>query len=281
MSRSSWETYKPHLLELFVVSNFAFLALDIYLAHSVNEFRHRAEWIPFYFSIFACVVMLVALILYWKGLAPAFWRYAGLFAGSASILVGVGGLLYHLGSRFFSEMTIISLVYTAPFTAPLAYAGLGFLLLLNRMVPSKEIEWGLWIVFLALGGFIGNFALSLADHAQNGFFFSSEWIPVFGSALAVGFLTMSLFERSITFLKLCLLVMALQAAIGLLGFYFHLAADFNGISSSLYENFIHGAPIFAPLLFVNLVILAVLGIWDIIMVTARGQPLNQQRRIAD
>ena len=39
------------LLEVFVFANFAFLSLDIYLAHSINRFRHWAEWIPLVFSI--------------------------------------------------------------------------------------------------------------------------------------------------------------------------------------------------------------------------------------
>ncbi len=268
MPRSEWNKYKSLLLELFVVLNFSFLILDIYLAHSVNRFVHPAEWIPLYFSGIAALAMAAALILNWMGRAYFFQFHAGLVVGYASILVGVAGLLFHLESQFFSEMTIKSLVYTAPFAAPLAYAGVGFLLLLNRKVPGEGIEWGLWVIFLALGGFVGNFALSLADHAQNGFFFLSEWIPVFGSALAVGFLFAALIERNSKFLKLCLWVMAAQAAIGLLGFYFHAVADFNGISSSLYDNFIYGAPIFAPLLFVNLVILASLGIWDVMTASA-------------
>ena len=49
---------------------------------------------------------------------------------------------------------------------------------------------------------------------------------------------------------------------GVAGFYFHLVADINGLSSSLFENFIHGSPVFAPLLFVNLVLLAMIGLWD-------------------
>ena len=56
--------------------------------------------------------------------------------------------------------------------------------------------------------------------------------------------------------------MALQVVIGVVGFYLHLVADINGLSSSLFENFIHGAPVFAPLLFVDLVLLAMIGFWD-------------------
>ena len=49
-------------------------------------------------------------------------------------------------------------------------------LLLIRLEPSGSRGFGPWVTFLALGGFIGNLALTLADHAQNGFFFRSEWI---------------------------------------------------------------------------------------------------------
>lgn len=39
------------LLDIFIIANLAFLALDVFVAHSVNAFDHSAEWIPFYFSL--------------------------------------------------------------------------------------------------------------------------------------------------------------------------------------------------------------------------------------
>ena len=77
-------------------------------------------------------------------------------AGS-SILIGLAGVLFHLESRFFLDRTLKSLTYAAPFAAPLAYTGLGFLLLMNRMVTPAAHEWARWVIFLALGGFFGNF----------------------------------------------------------------------------------------------------------------------------
>ncbi|MDE0829030.1 MAG: hypothetical protein OSB03_07505 [Vicinamibacterales bacterium] len=41
-----WDRHKAAILEAFVLSNFAFLILDVYLAHLVNRFRHPAEWMP-------------------------------------------------------------------------------------------------------------------------------------------------------------------------------------------------------------------------------------------
>ena len=51
------------IVELFALSNLAFLALDIYVAHSMNAFRHAAEWIPFVFSLVASVALVVGLLL--------------------------------------------------------------------------------------------------------------------------------------------------------------------------------------------------------------------------
>jgi hypothetical protein len=261
-SATRW--YQDHRLWLegFVLVNLAFLALDIYLAHSVNAFRHDAEYVPLYFSLAAPVVLLLAfpglLTRQWE--RP--WRWLGTLVGLGSIVVGVAGLVLHLGSRFFHERTLESLVYTAPFAAPLAYTGLGLLLVMNRMVDAESVEWPLWVLLLALGGFIGNFIFSLADHAQNGFYHATEWIAVVASAFAVSFLIVPFCVRvNRSYLVACVTVLLVQGAVGLLGFYYHTAANFNGPSPRLWDNFIYGAPVMAPLLFPNLVLLALIGLW--------------------
>ena len=256
---SEWTRWKPLVLELFVTVNLAFLALDIYVAHSVNRFAEPAEWIPFYFSIVAAAAMGTTLASSRGRLNRAAPRWCGFVVGGAAIAVGVTGLWLHLESQFFDLWTLGSLVYTAPFVAPLAYAGLGFLLLMNRLVKAASSEWDHWVLFFCLGGFVGNFILSVCDHAQNGFFHATEWIPVVASGLACGFLAVALFEPSPRFQRACLAVLALQGLVGALGFALHLAADVNGVSASLYENFVHGAPIFAPLLFANLFLLGAIG----------------------
>jgi len=200
-----------------------------------------------------------------RGLGFAY--HAGLGVGYASVLIGLAGVLCHLDSQFFSQWTMRSLVYTAPFSASIAYAGLGFLLLMNRMVPSSDAAWGQWVVFFALGGFVGNFGLSLADHAIDGFFHATEWLPVFASALAVGFVGVALVEHRVAFLRVTLVVVIFQAVVRAAGFYLHAVADINGLSSSVFANLVHGAPAFALLLCANIALLAVIGLWDI-----RNQP---------
>lgn len=286
----AWLGDSALLLEAFAAINLAFLALDIYVAHSVNAFRHPAEWIPFYFSIAGAIVItaivgraalagsrttrgqgagvgdagrprarpLTAMISTGAG------RQAGLIVGWASIAVGVAGLLWHLQSHFFRAATLKNLVYSAPFIAPLAYTGIGLLLLTNRLVPHGTLGWARWVLFLAWGGFLGNFGLSLLDHAQNGFFYWTEWIPVAVSALAVGFtLTLILAPSNRLLLATTAWILVLQALTGLLGLGLHLHPLLNPPTAPLLDRLIHGAPVFAPLLFVNLALLAGIGVWEL------------------
>jgi hypothetical protein len=248
-------------VELFALFNLAGLAPDIFLAHSTNFFHHKTEYIPLIFSIVSPVVMLPTVIQLARRKLRG-WRVLGYSVGWASVLIGVVGLVLHLQSQFFQRSTLASLVYAAPFAAPLAYTGIGFLLIMNRMVDEQEIEWPLWVIFLALGGFAGNFIFSVTDHAQNGFYHRTEWIPVCSSALAVGFMIPPLIIRvNRGFLHLCALLMLVQAAVGLVGFGLHLRADIYGVGPTFFDRVVYGAPIFAPMLFPDLVILAGIGLW--------------------
>lgn len=257
---SEWSRRGPLIVELFVVANLSFLALDIFIAHSSNAFSHAAEWIPFYFSVSAPFLLVLGLWLNWRG-NQQHHRLIGLLVGACSTVVGIAGLLWHLNGSFFEYQTIQSLVYTAPFAAPLAYSGLGFLLIMNRMVKHDEVEWSQWLIFFGLAGFLGNFVLALCDHAQNGFFLLAEWLPVIASAVAVGFLGTALVGgRSRRFFEICMAVMVGQVLVGLLGFYFHGVSVTAGPSSSFFENLVYTAPVFAPLLFANLAFLSGLGL---------------------
>lgn len=263
--RLQWARDPQLLVEVFVTLNLLILAADIYIAHSVNHFQKAAEYIPLFFSMGAPVVLAVVIALRWIGRYEGPWRDVGYLIGWLSILVGLGGVLYHLESRFFLDRTLKSLTYAAPFAAPLAYAGLGFLLLVDRMVKPRTAEWARWVLLLTLGGFFGNFVLSLTDHASNGFFLHTEWIPVISSAFATGFLLVPV-VAAITrrFLDVCLIVMLAQALVGVLGFWFHLRANLIEPGHSLFDRLVNGAPPMAPLLFPNLVGLALIGIWALI-----------------
>jgi hypothetical protein len=247
-------------IEAFALLNIGFLTLDIYLAHSVNQFRSREEYIPLFFSAISPLLLLVALTQ--RFARPRVWQYLGYLVGWGSILVGLTGVILHLESHFFLDRTLRSLTYSAPFAAPLAYTGLGFLLVMNRMVDPDSYEWAQWVLLLTLGGFVGNFIFSLTDHAGNGFYNSLEWVPVIASGIAVGFLAVPLLTNiSRRFLDLCALVLLLEAAVGVWGFFLHALRNLQGPSVHAFDNFIYGAPPMAPLLFPNLMVLGLIAIW--------------------
>jgi hypothetical protein len=251
-------------VEAFALGNLAFLALDIYIAHSENGFLRRAEYVPLYFSLAAPVLLAIALLSreFWG--KPRLWSGIGYAVGLVSIGLGLSGVLYHLDSQFFYERTLRSLTYAAPFAAPLAYTGVGMLLLLNRMEPTPSEQWARWVLFLSLGGFFGNLVLSLTDHAENGFFHWTEWIPVASSSFVVAFLAVFFFvPLTDRYLKACGIALLVQALVGLTGFVLHAEADLHGVSRSFFQNVINGAPPFAPLLFPNLMILGLIGLWVI------------------
>ncbi|MFO0790786.1 MAG: hypothetical protein U0805_15120 [Pirellulales bacterium] len=261
------------LTELFAIGNLSFLAVDIYVAHSMNQFEHWAEWIPLTFSCLA-PVLLIGAIAVARSLRPAvprpdmrmtaaqkLSRDMGMAVGFASVAVGVAGLVWHLNSQFFAEQTLKNLVFAAPFVAPLAYSGIGFLLLLNRMVPAESADWPRWVILLALGGWVGNFVLSLADHAQNSFFYWPEWVPVIASAVAIGALVAAFADyRNRGFLLLCMLLMVVEIGVGIAGWLLHLRAVSESSMESLWDKVVYSAPAFAPMLFADLAILALVGL---------------------
>jgi hypothetical protein len=265
-----WRTDHQLWVELFVLLNFGGLVVDIFLAHSQNQFRRVSEYVPLVYSIAAAASLTILLPL--RDRWPSVWRDAGYLVGWLAVIVGLAGVILHLDSGFFNERTIRSLTYAAPFAAPLAFTGLGLLLIVNRMVEPHTLEWAQWVVLLALGGFAGNFVFSLTDHAQNGFFNAMEWVPVVSSAFAVGFLIVPFVTAvGAPYLRLCGAVLGLQALVGLIGFALHAASDWRQPGATLFERILSGAPPMAPLLFPNLVVLGAIGLW------AMGRCLRSSR----
>ena len=120
---------------------------------------------------------------------------------------------------------------------------------------------------------MGNLALSLLDHAQNAFFNPAEWISVIAAAFGASFLLVLVTRPEDRQLRWwCSIVMVLQALVGVLGSALHIAADLRGPSMSLYEQLVYGTPVFAPLLFTNLALLAAIGLWDL---AAQSQAAKQ------
>jgi hypothetical protein len=253
----------------FAVGNLAFLAADILLAHAANAFARRVEWLPILFSLVAPVVLLPGMV---SARVHSRTRAVEVAVAVASIALGLAGMFLHLGSAFFERQSLHELVYTAPFVAPLSYVGLGLLVLLNRMEDPAGPAWAPWVLLLALGGNVGNLGLSLLDHAQNGFFSTAEWIPVITACFGTSFLLMTLVRPAPGYLRLTLGVMAVQAAVGVIGLGLHLHADLSHPSEGLRDRLVYGAPVFAPMLFADIALLAAIGVWGKLRAGSAARP---------
>lgn len=246
---------------LFVVANIAFLGVDIAIAHLANDFAHRGEWAPVIFSLVATPLLLPGAF----GSRRPIFHWIDRGVAYAAMVVGIAGMVFHLESGFFEQQTLHDLVYSAPFVAPIAYVGVGLLLLLLRSEEAVTPRLGGWILLLALGGFIGNLGLSLLDHAQNGFFHATEWIPVVSAAYGVGFLAVAVAQAPLpsrAVVRACAIVMGAQVLVGLVGTGLHVEANLHrSVMTTMRDRFVFGAPAFAPLLFANLALLAWIGLW--------------------
>ena len=79
-------------------------------------------------------------------------------------------------------------------------------------------------------------------------------------------------------LGLALAVMAAQVGVALLGFYLHVMADLHSAAGPLWDRILYGAPLFAPLLFADLAMLAALALWGLFqaqstLILGRMRPL--------
>lgn len=254
--------------DVFAAANLAFLSLDVYLAHEANAFAHAAERIPVGFGVVSALLLMIPVLR--RRLDDRLGLAIGWLIALCSIAVGVSGMVLHLRDTFFVEQSLHNLVYTAPFAAPLSYVGLGLLLLLDRL--SRGLRWAQWVLLLALFGFLGTFVLAVADHAQNGFFHATEWLPVGASAFAASFLLMAAVRPSPALLKASAAMLVCAALIGALGSVLHLRADTGRPGATLWEELIYGAPLFAPLLMCDLAVLSGLGLW--VLGAERPDPLE-------
>ncbi len=89
-----------------------------------------------------------------------------------------------------------------------------------------------------------------------------EWIGVIAAAAACGFLVAQVaVPDNPSLVAMNLALMVVQIVVGLLGFILHARGNLSNQAGSFWDRFVYGAPIFAPLLFADLALLAVLGCW--------------------
>ena len=98
---------------------------------------------------------------HWPG--GSAWRSAGDRSS-----VGIAGLIWHLARRLFSgadhqepglHRALSPRRWLTPVWGSCSYS-------IAWSMPAS-LEWSRWVILLAAGGFLGNFVLSLADHART------------------------------------------------------------------------------------------------------------------
>jgi hypothetical protein len=242
LTRGEW-------LLLFTSANLMFVTLDVWIAHSYNAFGEWMEYVP----VFVCPAVGAACAAAFRFPRATAAAQIGL---GLMIVMGAAGFYFHLESQFLTRPSLRSLVYSAPIAAPLVFCGLG----LTGFVALAYDRRGGWMPLMIAGGFLGNFALTVFDHAQNGFFYALEWAAVLVAAFGAFYFAL-LFWRGRTSAadrKAILVYAALAVVTGLAGGVAHMIGVSHMPADTLVERLVFGPPLFAPFLFTDLAALAVI-----------------------
>ncbi|NWF68284.1 MAG: hypothetical protein HXY40_04300 [Chloroflexi bacterium] len=275
---------RDQLMLLLAAVNQIFLAIDIYLAHSISGVIQPNEWIPIIFGALAGAALLLAGLI-----ALANRPLATVIANAvllASIVVGLMGVYFHLvragiiggGSETGAALNL--LVWAPPFLGPLAFALVGALgisaawiedpadsgrlrLFGQRHVQMPYSKTRAYFLIVSLFALITVISSTL-DHARSNFANPSVWLPavagVFATASAVtlGFIA----KPTATDVLVYTLAMLVMIVIGLLGFLLHLNTNLVAQNTILVERFIRGSPLLAPLLYANVGLLGLVALLD-------------------
>jgi hypothetical protein len=259
---------------LMAAFNEIMLGLDTYLAHVLNNSIRLREWIPIIFGPTAGVLLLIAGAIAIKNRPVATWLATFVFV--ASMIVGVLGAYFHFvrgtlpSAPAGSRVTLSLLIWAPPILAPFAFAGIGVVGLSAAWVedpmnsgriilPFGKIQLPYsktrGYFFLVSLGILMALISSALDHARHGFENPWLWAPViigvFGTVVAAGIGGVK-GKPTRTDVAVYFGAMALLVFVGLLGAYFHVAADLTAQSHIVPERFLRGAPFLSPLLFANM-----------------------------
>jgi hypothetical protein len=276
---------RDRLMLLMVAFNLGFTVFDIYLAHGMSSVQ--------------TIYMLIPLICLPIGFVPAVWIaltdtrrpliiWAHLLGMVACGTIGAVGFAFHLRTVVLpgGEFVWGWVVFSAPVLAPLALSGiatLGIIAALEEptrrhfLLPGFTVftvgltKRRLYFLFIAIG--LSAATLSAAiEHAQGGYVNWTEWVPVvLGGACAgaaLGYTTRRDPKRGE--MVSVLLIGGMAVLLGILGFTFHASFDLGDSGTINVERLIHGAPLFAPMLFADLGLLVLIAAGRKSMPSAAG-----------
>jgi hypothetical protein len=275
---------RDQLMLLMAATNEIFLALDIYLAHSISGTIRPNEWIPIIFGPIAGGLLLLAGLIALRQRPLASMVASGVFV--ASIAVGLLGAYFHVVRAILpsgppgQRVTIDLLVWAPPILGPLTFALVGLWGISAAWIEDPPDSGVLALVggrrlrlpysktrayFFMIGlGTLATVISSVLDHARTGFVNSWLWVPtaagVFGTVVAV---TLGAIERP-TRADLIIYTgtMLLLIAVGVVGAVLHIGDNLTSRGVFVVERFIRGAPVLAPLLFADMGTLGLIILLD-------------------
>lgn len=275
---------RDQLMLLMAAINEIFLAIDIYLAHSISGTIRPNEWIPIIFGPIAGGLLLLAGLVALKQRPLATLIATVVFV--CSIGVGLLGAYFHLVRAILpsgppgQRVTIDLLVWAPPILGPLTFALVGMLgisaawiedppdsgvlvLLAGRRLRLPYSKTRAYLFWIGLG-ILATVISSVLDHARTHFENPWLWLPtaagVFGTVVAV---TLGAIERPRRAdLVIYTLTMLLLIVVGVAGSVLHIGDNLTSRGDFVVERFIRGAPFLAPLLFSNMGMLGLIALLD-------------------
>jgi len=275
---------RDQLMLLMAAANEFFLAVDIYLAHSISGTITRFEWIPIVFGPLAAALLLLAGLLAMRRRDAASVMATSVFA--TSILVGLVGAYLHWIRAILpnappgAQVSLPLLVWAPPILGPLTFCLVGVLGISAAWIESPPDSGVLTLVrrlrlslpysktraylFLVGLGCLATVSSSVLDHARTGFANPWLWIPtivgVFGVAVAIG---LGLMDQPPTAeVATYVATMIALILVGALGAWFHVQSNLTAQGTFVGERFLRGAPALAPLLFANMGTIGLIALLD-------------------
>lgn len=265
---------RDRLMLLMVAMNMGSTGLDVYLAHSIGTVQNAFMHIPI---LYAPLGVTTAALLGLSPRRPPLLVWAHIAVMLMGITVGIVGFAFHLRTVMLPSGEFIwgGLIFSAPVLAALAFSGisgLGICAAIEEVSPGRYLLPGLLEVSVGLTKrqlyfqFIG-FGVTAAtisaaiEHAQEGYLSWTMWLPVAAGGLCAGALIGHSLRREPPLGELLAVAGAalLAVPLGILGFAFHASFDAAATGTISLERMVHGAPLFAPLLFADLGMLALIA----------------------
>jgi hypothetical protein len=275
---------RDQLMLLMAAVNEIFLAIDIYLAHSISGTIRPNEWIPIIFGPIAGGLLLLAGLIALKQRPLATLIATVVFV--CSIGVGLLGAYFHVMRAILpsgpsgQRVTIDLLVWAPPILGPLTFALVGMLgisaawvedppdsgvlvLLGERRLHLPYSKTRAYLFWIGLG-ILATVISSVLDHARTHFENPWLWLPtaagVFGTVVTV---TLGAIDRPRRAdLAIYTLTMLLLIVVGVVGSVLHIGDNLTSRGDFVVERFIRGAPFLAPLLFSNMGMLGLIALLD-------------------